>query len=44
MKNIFDNNECKTILNFLHEDQQFKKILIRKDRCGLAQKDENTNN
>ena len=26
MKNVFDNNECKTIPNFLHEVQLFKKI------------------
>ena len=26
MKNVFDNNECKTILNFLREVQLFEKI------------------
>ena len=31
MKNVFDNTECKTVLDFLCEVQLFKKILIRKD-------------
>ena len=37
MKNVFDNNECKTILNFLREVQLFEKILIRRDRTGNPQ-------
>ena len=37
MKNVFDNNDCKTILNFLREVQLFEKIKIRKDRTWNPQ-------
>ena len=37
MKNAFDNNKCKTILNILHDIQLFEKIYIRKDRTWNPQ-------
>ena len=37
MTYVFDNNECKTILIFLHEVQLFEKIPIRKDRTWNPQ-------